>query len=1128
MKFWFPNPEWLKNMKRIIHLILFLGLIIGPIEEVWGQDPKEYYEQGVQKQKISDFKGALEAWEKGLAAAHRMDNKQAIATFLNSIGLVYEKLKDYLKALSHYEQSMKINKEIGDRKGEGITLGNIGVVYEKLYDYPKAISYYEQSLRITREIGDRNEESETIGGIAAIYLKMAEYTKALSYYEQSLKISRETGDRMGEEGTLNDMGAVYSNLGDYQKALFYYEKSLIIAREFNKRQREGNTLGNIGLVYDNLGDYPKALSHHEQSLKISRDFGDRKGEGITLGNLGLVYGKLGDYPKALIYYEQSLQIKKEIRDRKGEGMTLNNLGDLYRDLGDYPKSLSYLEQSMKISREVGDKRLEIATLANLGTALSALGEYSKALYYYDQSLKMSKEIGDRPSEMKILGDTGNVFRSLGDHSKALSYYAQALKVSKEIGAKREEGATLGNMGIIYENLGDYSKALSLMEQSIRVGREIGDKKGETITLHNIGLIYANMGDYLNSLSYCQNSLNISKEIGLPTANTEANIGDIYMEQGKLREAFDVFQKINDPIRLGRYYLRIGDFKKAEEAFALSLKADEAREMPEAGPLLANCIGLALSNEGLKDYPKAIGYFQRGIELIEKQRGSLGRAERERFLESKVWGFPRLEIYNGMIRAIIKGKGRDYQQTSLFYAERAKSKTFLEMLATRGLRGKTGEDKTILEKEKGYQQELLVLRKRIEVLEGLGPKAPQGELPQLKKELEKRETEFERFIKEVKQQNSELASLISVSPTPIEKIQSLLDQNITLLEYYTTEDTLYAWLLTKEDIKAYEIPIKEKDLARKLDEFLLPNISTRSIKVVPVISMAVGEEYKKETTEKEREKNRQNFLRAASELYQLIIAPFEKEIKTKNLIIVPHGILHKVPFSTLTDGQRYMVDKYSISVLPAASVIEHVVQKRKAKKETLLAFANPKTDYAPLEFAEIEGKAISKLFPQNEVYSREKATETIAKKKGSSFNIIHFATHGEFNDRQPLQSGLLLAKDEENDGYFQVHEIFGMDLRNANLVTLSACETALSKIMGGDDLVGLSRGFIYAGTPSILATLWKVDDPATSKIMEYFYRNWKQGMSKPESLRRAQIALKNIPEFRHPYYWAPFVMIGDWQ
>jgi CHAT domain-containing protein len=322
--------------------------------------------------------------------------------------------------------------------------------------------------------------------------------------------------------------------------------------------------------------------------------------------------------------------------------------------------------------------------------------------------------------------------------------------------------------------------------------------------------------------------------------------------------------------------------------------------------------------------------------------------------------------------------------------------------------------------------------------------------------------------------------------------------------------------------------KEKDLQKRVDEFLLPNISNRLRRPEPVITLAIGDEQRKETGEREREENRKKFYEVASELYNIILAPFEKEIKTTKLIIVPHGSLHKVPFSTLNDGKRYLIDKYAISVLPSASVIEFIVKKRKTEKEKLLALVNPQTDYVPLGFAEVEGKTLSTLFPGNEVYYRENATETIAKKRASDFNIIHFASHGEFNERQPLQSGLLLAKDDENDGYLQVHEIFGMDLSNANLVTLSACETALSKVTGGDDLVGLSRGFIYAGTPSLLATLWKVDDKSTSILMEHFYRNWQKGMSKPEALRQAQIALKNMPQYKHPFYWAPFVMIGDWR
>jgi CHAT domain-containing protein len=414
------------------------------------------------------------------------------------------------------------------------------------------------------------------------------------------------------------------------------------------------------------------------------------------------------------------------------------------------------------------------------------------------------------------------------------------------------------------------------------------------------------------------------------------------------------------------------------------------------------------------------------------------------------------------------------------------------------------------------------------MEKQGDKAPEGEMKRLKEEYEAKEAEYERFIKEVKFKNAELASLISVSPTSAEAIQSLLDADTSLVEYYTTRDKTYAWVLAKNDIKVYEIPLNEEELKNKVDAFLLPNISNRSRKARPLITMAVGQENKKETPETEREGNRQRFYQEAVAFYQSIFAPLEKEIKTGKLIIVPHGVLHKVPFATLSDGSKYLIDRYALSVLPAASVMEYVVKKRKPEKDRLVTLANPQTDYLPLGFAEKEGQVLAAMFPQNETYYRAKATETLAKKKASEFNIIHFASHGEFNDRQPLQSGLLLAKDDENDGYLQVHEIFGLDLKNANLVTLSACETALSKIQGGDDLIGLSRGFIYAGSPSLLATLWKVDDASTAKLMELFYKNWRQGMSKPEALRQAQLTLKSMPQYWHPFFWAPFVMIGDWR
>lgn len=294
----------------------------------------------------------------------------------------------------------------------------------------------------------------------------------------------------------------------------------------------------------------------------------------------------------------------------------------------------------------------------------------------------------------------------------------------------------------------------------------------------------------------------------------------------------------------------------------------------------------------------------------------------------------------------------------------------------------------------------------------------------------------------------------------------------------------------------------------------------------MIILAPGES--KKTTEQERKKNRDAFLKGMKDIHQALVAPVAGEIKTGRLIMAPHGVLHKIPFGPLTDGQTCLVDRYAITVVPSASVIPQVASKRKAKPGALLAMGNPQTEYVPLGFAEAEVDQIGRFFPAKKVYVRDKATEQRLKREAAGPGVIHLACHGEFHDRQPLQSGLLLADGGGDDGRLQVHEIFSMNLRNASLVTLSACETALGTISTGDDMVGLSRAFIYAGTPSLIASMWEVDDQSTAILMTRFYENWQnKGMTKPEALRQAQLSLKAMPDYCHPYHWAAFVLIGDW-
>lgn len=687
------------------------------------------------------------------------------------------------------------------------------------------------------------------------------------------------------------------------------------------------------------------------------------------------------------------------------------------------------------------------------------------------------------------------------------------------------------VGQLY-NQGRYQEAIPIAKRALAIKEKtLGPEHPAVATsLNNLAALYSVLGDYAKAEPLYKRALAIcEKALGPEHSHVAASLNNLallYLADGKVDDAFKIFKKQVNPIGHGACYLARSDYKKAKQEFQRSL--EYTQKLGAKKLIITVHIGLGLSYEGIGDFPRAERHFKEAIDVIEAQWQTLGLSARKTFLAGQVGAnFSRLDAYEGMVRVIIKEKKPSYEKAALLYAERVKSRTLLEMLAAKGAKGVSKKDQEVLGKDRKFQQEIAILRKRQDVLTGLGSNAPKGEKETVDKTLNRTRKDYEQFINEVKLQDAELASLITVKDTPVEKIQSLLDPSTTILEYFTTKDKTYAWLITRDSIKVSEIDLGKKPLLSMVNDLLLPNISNKSRRPEFKLTISTGGDQAKETTERERKKNREQFLKATRDFYRSLLMPVEDGIRTDRLIIVPHGALHKVPFAALNDGKQFMVDRYAISVVPSSSVIEYVVKKRNKDQGRFLAFANPETDYVPLGFAEIEVENIKRFFPKNEVYSKTKATEAKAKGRSASPDIIHFACHGEFNDRQPMQSGLLLSKDKDNDGCLQVHEIFGLDLKNANLVTLSACNTALSKIYGGDDLVGLSRGFIYAGTPSILATLWKVDDRSTSILMEAFYDNWlNKGMNKPEALRQAQITLKSLPAYKQPNYWAPFVMIGD--
>jgi CHAT domain-containing protein len=375
--------------------------------------------------------------------------------------------------------------------------------------------------------------------------------------------------------------------------------------------------------------------------------------------------------------------------------------------------------------------------------------------------------------------------------------------------------------------------------------------------------------------------------------------------------------------------------------------------------------------------------------------------------------------------------------------------------------------------------------------------------------------------------------MTVEPLRLKEVQELLDPSTSLLGYFVTGKEVFAWVVEKEKLHFQRVELSKEKLSG-LVKTLRESIFT------------LGE--------------REKFNETSAVLYKQLIEPLLPHITGKELIIVPHDVLHYLPFHALvgSDG-RYLIEKYPVYYLSSASLLQFVKEKEKAGGEKVLAFGNPDLGDPEknLEFAELEAKEVKAAYPESSVYIRKEATEEKSKSLSPNHDILHFATHAQLNEDDPLSSAVLLAKEDKEDGRLEVREIFGMELK-AKLVVLSGCETGLGKLSTGDELVGLTRAFIYAGTPSVVASLWSVDDSSTAHLMASFYRNLKT-MSKVEALRQAQLELirgegrsdllarrgvggigklGETVKFEsrsqdpvsistsHPYFWAPFILVGD--
>jgi CHAT domain-containing protein len=751
----------------------------------------------------------------------------------------------------------------------------------------------------------------------------------------------------------------------------------------------------------------------------------------------------------------------------------------------------------------------------------------------------------------LVSVVASCFLQTGEYERVQNLH-KMMRETPEIEWDRTYPSVLLNVSDVEKSLGKNDKAKAHLEESLLLIRRFGNPYMEIQALRRLATIASNSGKYKEARNFLTHSLNIAKKIRNPEAIAQSlsGIGYNLMRMDRPLEAVDYFENALKYFHkqdrwlaqrkcyfsLGESYARLNRHDEAYQSFESAIQI--AAKVNDPGTQWAAYAWLGRITEAKGNDEKAFENYAKAITILESVRAKFTDPSlRALFMKNK------FRVYDRMIQLLYR---MQRFPEALHYLERAKARVMLDLLGEKALFSKHKEENELLAKERtlsaridqlSTEQEKMSLEELPEpeeqTLEEQTPELP--EPAQQVSELKRLQSQHQTLLERIERLNPELASLVAINPLKADEIQALLDSDAVILEYFLGVGGQFIFVVTREKISMVPLGAGSEKLFQKIKEF-----RNRVVEGITLDRLFT-----------------KTYERPISELYEILIHPIEGEISGKrHLVIVPHGMLHYLPFQALLSKRgKYLIESFTISYLPSASILKYAHAKNKGNRVELFAAGNPSTGLTPLPAAEEEVRELSTLFKKKLVLTGREATKTSVKRQSPKYDLLHFSTHGEMIESNPLRSNLRFAPSAGDDGKLTVNEIFDMDIK-ANLVTLSACETALVKgeegdFPKGDDLVGLSRAFIHAGAPSVVASLWKVSDNSTVALMRAFYQNLRS-MTKAEALQKAQIDLmKSSVRFHvergpggitrsadyqpdiaidcsHPFFWAPFILVGDWR
>jgi CHAT domain-containing protein len=894
----------------------------------------------------------------------------------------------------------------------------------------------------------------------------------------------------------------------------------------------------------------------QQALLVWRELGDQYSAAWSFLRIGIANYNLSRNDKAIEYYEQAVTIFREVKNRAGEGITLGSMGSAYSSLGRYEKVIEFDEQALAISREVKDRDREVTMLVNLGNAYNNLGRYEKAIEFYERTLAISREMKDRESEGLILGNLGNAYHRLSRYEKAIEFYEQALAISREVMDRQGEGVILGYLGDVYNDLGRYEKAIKFDEQALAITREVNARFWEAAMLNHLGLVYNSLRQPEKAITFYEQALAIAREI---------------------KHSWEEFRSLNG---LGSLYRAQTQYEKAiplyEQALAIARRFNERQNETD---VLYN---LALAERGRGNLPAARTHVEQSLTIDESLRTEVVSSESRSSFLANVQSSYQLYI-DVLMRQHQAEPNKGLDALAVEVSERQRARGLLDLLTESRADISQGVDAALIERERSLGKKLNDKAQRL-----TQANKPE-EAAALKQEISQLENDYERAQADIRKASPHYAALTQPQPLKLKEIQAQLDADTLLLEYALGEERSYLWAITKDSLTSYELPKGEQinGSARQVYELLTARSLNKRGETGPQRQERIAQAEAKLPPAAQSLSQTLLAPVAARLGNKRLVIVADSALQYIPFAMLPDPSVVSSQLSVAKNNAQPLVVNHEVISLPSASAL--AIQRselagRQPAPKMLAVVADPVFDRSDSRFttaaiatgdktqpqtigaddarslehlaensADKSGVTTLRLVIPRLPFTRQEANQLMAlAPKGSSFSAIdfqanrgtvlngdlsqyryvHFATHGYLDSERPGLSALLFsmvdAQGKPQDGFLRANDIYNLKLP-AELVVLSACQTGLGKEIKGEGLVGLTRGFMYAGAARVVVSLWNVNDKATADLMTKFYEKMlKQGERPAAALRAAQVEMWKQKQWQSPYYWAAFTMQGEWR